>query len=555
MGEGEMREMEMGDVMEIEEREQVRLEDLVILTKGQEFVPFVPNRAQAHLLARLTGRDLVLKARQMGISTAVQAHMFLQAVNGVARVTTLAQDKVTTDKLRDVAVQFYEALPPEQQPVRVVNSATRMRFGNQSILYYGTAGNPRGGRGGTYSHVHGSEVAFWKNGRQMLAGLLQGVPAEGSIVLESTANGARGWFYDQVMGALNGENQWTLHFFPWWWEAGYTLAVDAPLDLAEEEARLVQAHGLTDGQIAWRRAKQIELGELFRQEYPEDVYSAFLVSGEGYFVVREGMFWGEALTPRPPLPHVRYAHGGEGERRGDEERGELNHRSAEGEGKGEGGKIKGERDGEKILFKRGREEEDGEGKGVRTEGGREPEWRGGEGEIGAVMGHRYVAGLDFGQANDYTVCSVIDATTRRQVAIYRARRRAWAEMRREIEVLCATWNIHILVAESNAMGGTNIEALRAELATRGSTTAVVPFVMTHSHKAQIMAELRLALEEGGLKLLPDKVQRHELEIFASRQTATGVWQLGAPLHEHDDCVIALALANHAMSGGAMVMFG
>jgi hypothetical protein len=171
------------------------------------------------------------------------------------------------------------------------------------------------------------------------------------------------------------------------------------------------------------------------------------------------------------------------------------------------------------------------------------------------MGHRYVAGLDFGQANDYTVCSVIDATTRRQVAIYRARRRAWAEMRREIEVLCATWNIHILVAESNAMGGTNIEALRAELATRGSTTAVVPFVMTHSHKAQIMAELRLALEEGGLKLLPDKVQRHELEIFASRQTATGVWQLGAPLHEHDDCVIALALANHAMSGGAMVMFG
>jgi hypothetical protein len=79
--------------------------------------------------------------------------------------------------------------------------------------------------------------------------------------------------------------------------------------------------------------------------------------------------------------------------------------------------------------------------------------------------------------------------------------------------------------------------------------------MTHPHKTGLAAELRLALEEGGLKLLPDKAQRHELEIFSTHQLPTGIWQLSAPPGEHDDCVIALALAWHAVGAGSLVIFG
>jgi hypothetical protein len=453
-------------------RPPITLADLRIFDKQQHLVPLQLNRAQRHLLDHLTGRDLVLKARQLGISTAVQAWLFMTALNQTARIGTLAHDKDTTQKLRDMAQTFYDELSEDKQPRRIANTATRTQYADtKSIVYFGTAGNPRGGRGGTYSHVHGSEVAFWKDARRVLAGLLQGVPQEGSIILESTPNGAQGWFYEQVMRALEGNSVWAVHFFPWWWDEGYRVTSDelrVTSQLSDDERQLVEKYGLDAAQIAWRRQKQLELGELFAQEYPEDPYSAFLKGGDRYFRLHADMF---------SAPSALY-----------------------------------------------------------------------------MIGHRYVAGLDFGQAHDYTVCSVLDVTTREQVDLLRLRQRSWADIRRAIVELCLKWGISTLVAESNSMGGANIEALNGELGVAGCPTAIVPFQTTHSSKSSIIAELRLALEEGGLKLLLDPAQRHELEVFTSRQTATGAWQLTAPDGDHDDCVMALALAWHAAGSGSLVIF-
>ena len=443
--------------------------DLRVLDKRQQLVPLTLNRAQHALIRSLTGRDLVLKARQLGISTIVQAHLFLTAIQRTARIGTLAHDAATTDKLRDMAQFFYEGLPEDVQPKRSINNATKATYpATHSTVYIATAGNRTAGRGGTYSHVHGSEVAYWKDAAYLMAGLMQGVPTDGQIILESTANGQRGWFYEQCMRALDGDSAWTLHFFPWWYDDGYRVETP-PLVLTSEEAHLARTHGLDDAQIAWRRAKQRELGELFAQEYPESAQGAFISSGRGYFRLAEAMF--------------------------------------------------------------------------SAEPGAAPQ-----------EGHRYVAGLDFGQANDYTACAVIDATTRQQVALLRANREPWAALRARVVQLCERWRVHTLVAEANSMGGTNIEALWGELSDAGCQTELRAFQTQHANKAAVMAELRLALEEGGLRLLNDPAQRHELTVFTSEQMPTGAWQLGAPDGEHDDCVIALALAWHAVSGG-MVIFG
>ena len=104
--------------------------------------------------------------------------------------------------------------------------------------------------------------------------------AGGEVVLESTAQGAHGCFYDEWMHA--DANGWVRHFFPWWWEASYRLDVGADAE-SEEERALVSEHGLTREQIAFRRRLQRQFGVLARQEYPESADDCFLASGSCVF--------------------------------------------------------------------------------------------------------------------------------------------------------------------------------------------------------------------------------------------------------------------------------
>src|ERR1700690_684906 len=66
---------------------------LYILDKSNQLARFVPNRAQLHFLDHRTGRDLILKARQLGLSTVVQADHFLAALSRTAMIATLAHDE------------------------------------------------------------------------------------------------------------------------------------------------------------------------------------------------------------------------------------------------------------------------------------------------------------------------------------------------------------------------------------------------------------------------------------------------------------------------------
>jgi hypothetical protein len=259
---------------------------LKIMDKRDEIVPFTRNRAQEHFAQHCTGRDLLLKARQLGFSTDIQGQAITRAVTSTIRCATLAHDTETTQKLRRMAERFYDNLPKEMRPPRGLDNATTTTYPEtQSEVTIATAGAKNAGRGGTYNFVHGSEVAFWSDAKKIIAGLMQGVPEDGTIILESTPNGARGWFYQQCVKALNGEGIWTLHFYAWWWDDGYQLALlpGEVLEYTKDEQTLVDEHGLTPQQIKWRRAKEEELGDLFQQEYPEDPVTCFLASGRSAF--------------------------------------------------------------------------------------------------------------------------------------------------------------------------------------------------------------------------------------------------------------------------------
>lgn len=153
-----------------------------------------------------------------------------------------------------------------------------------------------------------------------------------------------------------------------------------------------------------------------------------------------------------------------------------------------------------------------------------------------IAGHQYVIGVDWGRSHDFTVMSVLDATTTRQVWLERSNQVEYAVQRGRLAALCARYRPLQVSAEANAMGEPIIEQLQRD------GLPMQPFVTTNASKAAIIDGLALALERGTLTLLDDAVQTAELLAYTSERLPSGLVRYGAPAGGHDDTVIALALA-------------
>jgi hypothetical protein len=260
---------------------------LKVRTRAGAFAPLRPNRAQLEFERRRGRVNIVLKARQIGISTWVAGRFFLKTVTQSGTLSVqVAHTQEAAEEIFRMVRRFHNELPQTLREGVLRTSRANARslvFPELDSEYrVETAGDPNAGRGLTVQNLHCSEVARWPgDARATLAGLLAALPAEGGeVVLESTAQGAHGCFYEEWMSAAT--DGWVRHFFPWWWEASYRLerGEDAR---SEEERALVSRHGLTREQIAFRRRLQRQFGVLARQEYPESADDCFLASGSCVF--------------------------------------------------------------------------------------------------------------------------------------------------------------------------------------------------------------------------------------------------------------------------------
>lgn len=269
---------------------------LRIVNKDGSIVPLKLNRGQLILHQQLenqlseTGRirALVIKGRQMGISTYVEGRFFWKTTktkNANAFVLSHLAES-TTAIFRMVKFFYDNAAHPIFKPPLASSTSTTMVFDKLNSQYrIGTARSTQIGRGMTNRFVHASEAAFYPNSGEIVSGLLQSVPAQGSeVIVESTANGAGGWFYEQVMKSLQGESDWIVVFIPWFWLPEYTKKTDPYFTRTPDEEKLVSMYGLTDEQLNWRRSKIDELGssDYFKQEYPCTPQEAFLFSGRSF---------------------------------------------------------------------------------------------------------------------------------------------------------------------------------------------------------------------------------------------------------------------------------
>lgn len=248
---------------------------------------FKLNRAQREYSWRCTKQNLVLKARQVGITTYIAARFFTQTI---ARPGTLSlqvtQDRESAEDIFRIVRRFWENLPEEARKGYLRTSyrnARHLVFPSMDSEYCLAAAAENAGRGRTIQNLHCSEVSRWgRKGEEALASLRAAVVPEGDIVLESTPNGAGGLFYEEWQGAE--ETGYTRHFFPWWFEQSY-VAETGPsfLPLTEEESELAETQGLTIEQLAWRRHKWATLRGLAGQEFAEDPVECFRASGECVF--------------------------------------------------------------------------------------------------------------------------------------------------------------------------------------------------------------------------------------------------------------------------------
>lgn len=266
---------------------------LKIRTKSGKVEPLILNTAQQYIHKRIeeqrakTGkvRAIVLKGRQQGCSTYVEGRFYWRVTHSKGvRAFILTHEEEATTNLFELAKRYHDNCPELVKPNTGASSAKELNFDKLDSGYkVGTAGNKAVGRSSTVQLFHGSEVGFWSNAQQHAAGILQAIPDERGteVILESTANGLGNFFHEQWQKAESGQSEYIAIFVPWYWQEEYRKELPEGFSLSDEEREYKEAYSLDDSQIAWRRAKIIELNDpmLFKQEYPATAAEAFQVSG------------------------------------------------------------------------------------------------------------------------------------------------------------------------------------------------------------------------------------------------------------------------------------
>ncbi len=254
------------------------------------------NPAQRRFEERRGQSNIVLKARQMGMTTWVAARFFLKTITQPGTLTLqVAHTHQAAEGMLAMTRRMWEELPAalREGPLRLRRSnAGQMIFAETgSEIRVASAADGNAGRGLSVGNLHCSEVSRWPgNAAETLAGLRAALVPTGELILESTPNGAYGAFYEEWLAGVDaaGEGETgrlVRHFLPWWLEPQYVGSTVAPEAMSEPERRLVAQQGLSGAQIGFRRSLERSYGAMRSQEFAEDPQLCFRATGACCFEV------------------------------------------------------------------------------------------------------------------------------------------------------------------------------------------------------------------------------------------------------------------------------
>jgi hypothetical protein len=306
---------------------------LYIKTKKAIITSLKFNNVQKYLASfikrnekeKILHRYIVLKARQLGISTFIEAFLFYKTITQ-ANVNTLivAHKSDASRYLFEISKLFYDKLNERYKPTIKYSTKYELLFENpnqfekeinpglRSRFIVSTAANTTG-RSYTIHLLHASEVAMWENPEDTYISLMQAVPDthESVVFLESTAAG-RNFFYELWTQAVEGENNYIPIFCAWWMHEEYRHKItdefyDIPL--SDYEKWLKRELKLTDEQLYWRRLciKNKCLGdeEIFAIEYPATPEEAFTIIGKTFFPKKQLKFLLMNIVYNPEIGEIQ----------------------------------------------------------------------------------------------------------------------------------------------------------------------------------------------------------------------------------------------------------
>jgi len=299
---------------------------------NSRYVPFKLNRLQSNLHNNLSNQNLLLKGRQQGGTTffmldrlllpAISQYgwrgLFVSQKQAYANQHFLILDRArrTFGMARpgagDEVNHLADDLRKHLLKRRLANRRELLFENLDSSIFVDTAENTEAGQGFSINGFVGSEFSRWpKDPAETLANIRGSFAPNATQDLECTANGAFGPFYEFVNKALHGEGIYNLNFYEWWWTEEYKLDIDSDekkalrkelaeidqkllaeketqeksdLEIWQREEAIARDKGhLALAQIKWRRHQIKADPKRFRENYPEDAQSAFLIEGNNFF--------------------------------------------------------------------------------------------------------------------------------------------------------------------------------------------------------------------------------------------------------------------------------
>lgn len=276
-----------------------------IIDKAGNKSLFQLNWAQRELYDNMWYSNLILKARQLGISTFV-CLLFLDRClfNSNQHAGIIAHTREDAEVMFKRVKFAYDSLPSELKTILGVNTdnARELKLSNGSTLRVGTSM-----RSSTLQYLHISEFGkicakFPDKAREIITGSLNALAPGQYVFIESTAEGRDGYFYQMCKEAqaLQLANKkltpmdFRFHFFPWWRHTDYRIDsndISIPNHHSSYFDELENSIGSTldSKQRAWYAKRALTQGDDMKREFPSTPDEAFEASNEG-------LYYGKHLT-------------------------------------------------------------------------------------------------------------------------------------------------------------------------------------------------------------------------------------------------------------------
>ncbi len=274
-----------------------------IIDKSGNKILFRLNWAQEQLYRDMWYCNIILKARQLGISTFVSLLFLDRCIfNSNQHAGIIAHTREDAEAMFRRVKFAYDSLPSELKAIRQVNTdnARELQLSNGSSLRVGTSM-----RSSTLQYLHISEFGklcakFPDKAREIVTGSLNAGSPGQYVFIESTAEGREGYFYQMCKEAQKIKDSgkkltpldFKMHFFPWMADISSRIdsgGITIPNDLSTYFASLETTLSirLDPEQRAWYAKRALTQGEDMKREFPSTPEEAFEVSNEGLYYGRQ----------------------------------------------------------------------------------------------------------------------------------------------------------------------------------------------------------------------------------------------------------------------------